>query len=85
MVSSAFVHAAAEERVVNHRHLVFVVLHMHLHGQTELAQIAQARRRTATLLRPDHDRQQQCRENGDDGNDHEQFDESEGEAVMVES
>ena len=59
------------------RQRAVVVVHIHTHGQAELAEIIVAGNSPARLLGLAQSRQQHRRQNGDDGDDHEQFDQRE--------
>ena len=55
------------------RQRVAIILGIHLDGEIDLFQIVQASRPPGSCLGTGQDWQQQCRQNGDDGDDHEQF------------
>ena len=59
------------------RQRAMVVVHIHAHGQAELTEIIVAGDSLARLFGLAQGRQQHRRQNGDDGDDHKQFDQRE--------
>lgn len=63
--------------------MLAVVAGIHQADDAELADIADALRTLRLELRRGQHRQQKCRENREDGDDHEQFDKGEGERTVL--
>jgi len=56
------------------RHSIIVIVSVHRHPQADLAEIVNTRDAAGFLLGLRQGRKQQGRENGDNGDDHQQFD-----------